>query len=137
MVTRSSLLLLVFIFLFADAFAQRGVPNPANTPPAGNSPLEGMGVSPILTSDAHFFFLAMEGQEARERHDQQEQPSEGVSMLDLKAPPGAKREFEKGVSLLFKKDLDGSVQHLSKAVTIYPKFVAAHNSLGTAYMDLG
>ncbi|MGA2353156.1 MAG: VWA domain-containing protein [Terriglobales bacterium] len=58
-------------------------------------------------------------------------------MLDLKAPPGAKREFEKGVSLLFKKDLDGSVQHLSKAVTIYPKFVAAHNSLGTAYMDLG
>ncbi|HSZ61549.1 MAG TPA: VWA domain-containing protein [Terriglobales bacterium] len=41
------------------------------------------------------------------------------------------------MKLLLRKDPAGSVEHLSKAVTIYPKFVAAHNSLGTAYMDLG
>jgi VWFA-related protein len=34
-------------------------------------------------------------------------------------------------------DPHGAVEHLSKAISIYPKFVAAHNALGSAYLRLG
>jgi len=58
------------------------------------------------------------------------------SQLDLKAPWKAQREYDKGYQLLLKKDLQGAVEHLSKSTTIYPSYVAAHNALGTAYLDL-
>jgi len=35
-----------------------------------------------------------------------------------------------------RKDLQGAIEHLTIATTIYPRFVAAHNALGTAYLDL-
>jgi VWFA-related protein len=63
-------------------------------------------------------------------------PTGALSKLDLKAPGKARSEFGKGYQLLMKKDLSGAVQHLSAATTIYPSFVAAHNALGTAYLDL-
>ncbi len=63
-------------------------------------------------------------------------PSGSVSMLDLKAPGKARREYEKGYQLLMRKDLPGAVEHLRAAISIYPNFVAAHNSLGSAYLDL-
>jgi Ca-activated chloride channel homolog len=88
-------------------------------------------------SSAHLFYLDLMTAQAQKRHDQQEQPSEGVSKLDLKAPPSAEKEYEKGKSLVFRNDLSGAVQHLSRALAIYPKYVAAYNALGTAYMDLG
>jgi Ca-activated chloride channel family protein len=83
------------------------------------------------------YYLGLDAEQARRMRDQQEQPSEGVSKLDLKAPSSAKKEFEKGVPLLLHKDTDGAVQHLSRALAIYPNFVAAHNALGTAYILLG
>ncbi len=64
-------------------------------------------------------------------------PSGSVSVLDLKAPRKARREYDEGYRLLMQKDPQGAVQHLTKASTIYPKFVAAHNALGTAYLNLG
>ena len=64
-------------------------------------------------------------------------PSGSVSKLDLKAPGKARHEFEQGYRLLMRKDLHGAEEHLAKAVAIYPKFVAAHNALGTTYLDLG
>ncbi len=125
MVDRWSQSTLIFLFSAASAFAQ------------SNGPLEGMGpASTITLESSEIYMMEIRTRLAQKRHDQQEQPSEGVSKLDLKAPSGARSEYEKGVSLLLKKDSNGAVQHLSKAVTIYPKFVAAHNSLGTAYMDL-
>jgi Ca-activated chloride channel family protein len=63
-------------------------------------------------------------------------PSASVSKLDLKAPGKAQREYEKGFQFLMKKDLQGAVEHLGNAIQIYPSFVAAHNALGSAYMDL-
>lgn len=66
-----------------------------------------------------------------------ENPSSTVSKLDLKAPGNARREFEKGYQLLMRKDLQGAIEHLTKSTTIYPSFVAAHNALGTAYLNLG
>jgi Ca-activated chloride channel homolog len=83
------------------------------------------------------YYLALDSAQAQRMREQQGRPSEGVSKLDLKAPSGAKREFEKGVQLLLHKDSNGAVPHLSKAIADYPKFVAAHSALGTAYMELG
>lgn len=86
--------------------------------------------------DATYWAMDYETAQAQKYHDQQERPSEGVSKLDLKAPDKARREYEKGVKLLLQNDFPGAVEHLSKATAIYPKYVAAHNALGNAYMDL-
>ena len=36
-----------------------------------------------------------------------------------------------------KKDLEAAITHLTKSIAIYPSFVAAHNALGTAYLNQG
>ena len=64
-------------------------------------------------------------------------PGGSVSKLDLKAPGKAQRAYEKGYQLLMRKDLQGAVEHLTKATEIYPSFVSAHNALGSAYLGLG
>ena len=86
--------------------------------------------------DAHFWGMDYQAAQAKKQVEQQERPSEGVSKLDLKAPGKARREYEKGVVLLLRNDFTGAVEHLSKAIAIYPQYVAAHTSLGTAYMNL-
>src|SRR5579862_3193286 len=63
-------------------------------------------------------------------------PSGSVSMLDLKAPGKAKREYDKGYQFLMKKDAQSAIDHLKLATKIYPKYVSAHNALGTAYLNL-
>jgi Ca-activated chloride channel homolog len=63
-------------------------------------------------------------------------PSGAVSALDLKAPGKAQKEYQKGYQLLLRNDFEGAIEHLSRATTIYPKYVAAHNALGTAYLNL-
>jgi Ca-activated chloride channel family protein len=60
-----------------------------------------------------------------------------LSKLDLKAPGRAQHELEKGVILFSKKDFKNAVEHLAKAIEIYPQFVSAHNALGCAYFSLG
>ncbi len=131
MVRRWSQTVLVFLFLFLalSAVAQRGG--------GASNGLSGVGLTSAGSVQAEIFALDYEAAQAQNRREQQEQPSDGVSKLDFKAPAAARSEFQKGVKLLLRNDPAGSVQHLSKAVTIYPKFVAAHNSLGNAYMDLG
>jgi len=62
-------------------------------------------------------------------------PSGSVSMLDLKAPGKAQKEYQKGYQLLMRNDVAGAIEHLTRATTIYPKYVAAHNALGTAYLN--
>lgn len=64
-------------------------------------------------------------------------PDGSISALDLKAPKKAKQEYERGYRLLMQNNLQASVDHLTKAIAIYPKFVAAHNALGTAYLNQG
>src|SRR5581483_6093067 len=64
-------------------------------------------------------------------------PSGSVSALDLKAPGKAQREYHKGYQCLQRKDLQGAVEHLTKAIDLYSSFVAAHNALGTALLELG
>jgi Ca-activated chloride channel family protein len=70
-------------------------------------------------------------------HRQLEAPSDSVSALDLKAPGAARHEYDKGLQFVAQNKFDGAVEHLTKAIAIYPSFVAAHNALGLAYMHLG
>src|SRR5579863_564607 len=60
-----------------------------------------------------------------------------VSKLDLKAPGNARKEYDKGFQLLMRKDSRGAIEHLSRAVAVYPSYVAAHNALGIAYLNSG
>ena len=60
-----------------------------------------------------------------------------VSKLDLKAPGNARKEYDKGWQLLMRKNLQGAIDHLARAVSIYPSYVAAHNALGISYLNLG
>jgi VWFA-related protein len=64
-------------------------------------------------------------------------PSGSISKLDLKSPAKARHEYEKGYQFLMKKDLEAAITHLTKSLAIYPSFVAAHNALGTAYLNQG
>jgi tetratricopeptide (TPR) repeat protein len=57
-------------------------------------------------------------------------------LIDANVPSEARREFERGQSALFeKKKPDEAIPHFEKAIQLYPRFVEANLSLGTAYMD--
>jgi VWFA-related protein len=118
---------LIFLFLAPFAIAQRG---------GGSTNAIGTGPDSVNALQNQFFLLGITAEEKENRLEEQERPSEGVSKLDLKAPLGAKNEYAKGRSLLLRKDPNRAIAHFSKAIAIYPKFVAAHNALGSAYMDL-
>ncbi len=64
-------------------------------------------------------------------------PSGSVSKLDLNAPGKARHEYEQGYRLLMGHDSQGAVDHLTKSIELYPKYFAAHNALGSAYLSLG
>jgi Ca-activated chloride channel homolog len=64
-------------------------------------------------------------------------PDSSVSRLDLKAPGKARHKYEQGYRLLVRKDLAGAIEQFTQAIAIDPKFVAAHNGLGTADLELG
>jgi Ca-activated chloride channel homolog len=66
-----------------------------------------------------------------------ESPSGSVSKMDLKAPRKARDEYDKAYQLLMKKDLQNAVAHFTTATTLYPNFVAAHNGLGSTFLNLG
>jgi Ca-activated chloride channel family protein len=63
-------------------------------------------------------------------------PDDSVSRLDLKAPGKARHDYAKGYQLLMRKDPQDAVMFLTNSIAIYPQFVAAHNALGTAYLNL-
>ena len=64
-------------------------------------------------------------------------PDSSVSTLDLHAPGKARQEYEKGYRQLLKKNQQEAIDHLTRAVSTYPKFVQAHNALGIAYLNFG
>lgn len=70
-------------------------------------------------------------------HSPLESQGGSLSKLDLKAPGKARHEYDKGYQLLQRKDLQGAIEHLTTATSIYSSYVAAHNALGSAYLGLG
>jgi len=63
-------------------------------------------------------------------------PDDSISKLDLKAPGKARHEYQQGYLLLMRNNPQGAIDHLTKSLAIYPQFVAAHNALGSAYLNL-
>jgi VWFA-related protein len=75
---------------------------------------------------------------ARQFANQTEGRSEtNLSRLDLKAPGRARREYSKGLGEFAKKDFRAASENFRMAISIYPKFVSAHNALGCTYFSLG
>ncbi len=94
----------------------------------------GMGLDPIEAARMSFDIFTINSRNAD--RTPLVTPGGSVSKYDLKAPGKARREYEKGYQLLQRKELQAAIEHLSKAIRIYANFVAAHNALGTAYLDL-
>jgi tetratricopeptide (TPR) repeat protein len=62
---------------------------------------------------------------------------DGISKLDLMAPGKARSEYDKGFVESYRQNFNRAVVHFEKAVSIFPRYFAAHNALGTVYMRLG
>ena len=59
-----------------------------------------------------------------------------VSVRDFKVPAKAKRAFDKGVSLLQKKDLEGSLDRFKEATDAFPDYYEAYYQIGLANLEL-
>jgi len=60
-------------------------------------------------------------------------------VLDVNVPAEARKEFEKAEAALDtqkKEKITEGIQHLEKAISLYPNFLEAQLKLGVAYMDL-
>ena len=60
-----------------------------------------------------------------------------VSVSELDVPGNARREFEKASRLISKQEWEKAAERLGKAIAMYPRFAAAYNNLGAAYMHTG
>jgi VWFA-related protein len=60
-----------------------------------------------------------------------------LSTVDLAAPKNAQKEYDQGYLHLIRRQLQPALQRLSKATSIYPNFLAAHDALGIAYLNAG
>lgn len=58
-----------------------------------------------------------------------------TSVINARVPKNAQSEFDKGRAALQDKKPKDAVQHLSKAVQLYPEFFEAQFLLGRAYME--
>ncbi len=121
----------LFLFLLSCAAAAQVISLPEQTDSYGNM----TSLDVIQTSQLQFNIFLVNSRDPHRTEVQN--PSDSVSRLDLKAPGKALREYDQGYRLLMRKDPRGAVEHLTKSIAIYPKFVAAHNALGSAYLSLG
>ena len=60
-----------------------------------------------------------------------------VPVSQLRIPAKALKEFERAQKASHSGDVPTSVEHLQKALKIYPDFIQAHNSLGLGFIQLG
>jgi VWFA-related protein len=103
-------------------------------PTPGDSMTTAMSIDAIQAAQLDFSIFTVNSQDPSTTPLQG--PGGALSKLDLKAPSKAQREYDKGYQLLLRKDAQSAVQHLGQAVAIYSNYVAAHNALGTAYLNL-
>ena len=60
-----------------------------------------------------------------------------VSASDLGVPDKARKEFGKATELIARQDFSRAIDHLSKAITLYPRYVDAYNNLAVIYSRTG
>jgi VWFA-related protein len=122
---------LLFSFLLSCDAAAQVLSFPAASDRLGNP----VPMDEIQTLDFQFNAFLIGSRDSHLSNVQS--PNSSVSKLDLKSPGKARHEYEQGYRLLMGNDPHGAVEHLVKSIAIYPKFVAAHNALGSAYLSLG
>jgi tetratricopeptide repeat protein len=60
-----------------------------------------------------------------------------VAVADLNVPPKAVKELESAQADMAQQHWDKALEHLNKAVAIYPQYSSAYNDLGVCYDRLG
>lgn len=60
-----------------------------------------------------------------------------VNELDKDVPPKARKEFERASKLASEGKAAEAIEHLRKALTLYPDFMMAHNDLGAQLLEQG
>lgn len=128
---RQSVLSAVVLSILSGTGLAQMLTFPQNTSSRFTSAVE---LDAIQTGQMEFNLFTINGQSPNTTPLQS--PSGSVSKLDLQAPGKAQREYQKGYQLLMRKDSQGALEHLGKAVEIYPKYVSALNAMGTAHLNL-
>jgi Ca-activated chloride channel homolog len=98
------------------------------------------GADPLAKMDFTQIYLDQINQHQKDSEQQRAQnknllDSGMVSALDLAAPNRAVQEYNRATSLMKAQHSKEAIEHLQKAIAIYPKFVSAHIGLGLAYVD--
>ena len=60
-----------------------------------------------------------------------------VNAKELNVPAEAKQNYQDAMDALARGDSTGAVDHLKKAISIYPKYARAFNDLGVIYLQTG
>lgn len=60
-----------------------------------------------------------------------------VSVLDLKIPKAARKQFNKANDLIAGQQWQKAIDQLNRALALYPNYVQAYNNLGVVYARLG
>lgn len=119
-----------FVTLFAILVGSMSAQRSGGSPAGGSQTV-------IDSSSLQLSLFDLEASQGHSRSDGLESRTGAISKLDLKAPRKAKKDYEKGMEALWKKDFSAAVQYLLNATGTYSSYVAAHDALGVAYMDLG
>src|SRR5262249_51399787 len=59
-----------------------------------------------------------------------------ASDLSKTAPAGARKEYDQGMRLVGKGNVQQAIEHLQRAIAIYPDYLDAINDLGAQYLKL-
>src|SRR5579864_587508 len=92
---------------------------------------------PADMEQGKFDYWFLNDKDFSERQGKSAEVSDAVSKHDLMAPGKARGEYNKGLDDLSRKNFTSAAAHLDKALAVFPKYVSAHNALGTALMNLG
>ena len=60
-----------------------------------------------------------------------------ISSTELRIPPKAKKEFDRGNDALTRKEWEEARKRFETAIHFYPQYAAAYNNLGVVYMSSG
>ena len=86
--------------------------------------------------ESQLLTVRLKAQAAAELRRQDERQAT-ISALELNVPGNAKKEFQKGVEAMGKKDFDRAEKSFQRALELYPQYAMAWNHLGVLYMQQG
>ena len=118
---------IAIVVLFATASSVGQLPTPPRIDNNFSVMLEAGGIVDLRT---------MEALNEKSQSQVETRTEATLSRWDLKAPERARSEYNQGLHFLSHEEFHKAVTRFSKAISLYPKFVSAHNALGCAYFQL-